>query len=225
MFRAVSIIGFVATFLGIAICCIVFPCCKECRWSPAGIFRRAIRLFTLLLLQQKLTPIGVLRKLVFLLAVICVLVLGITSFYPVLILNKNIYGYWLILHATFAAVFAICIAVLAVISASQYSLNWNDWPWLMRFTERITLVKCSNEQSSLVPRPSSIAGSIGQKILFWTIIILSLPLMLSIILSMFTLFGTYWQNLLIAIHRWTALAFALVAIIYAYLIIRMKMKQ
>src|SRR4030042_3958162 len=101
MFRIVSIISFIAAFTGIGLCCIVRPCCKECRWTPLAVIRRIIRIFTMLLLEQKLSPAGALRKLVSLLALLCFLVLAITSFYPVLVLGESIHGYWLILHATF----------------------------------------------------------------------------------------------------------------------------
>ncbi len=220
MFRTVSIIAFLATFVSIGTYCIVRPCCKECRWTPLAVLRRAVRVFTMLFLEQKLSPVGVLRKLVYLLALLCFLVLAVTSFYPVLIFKKPIHGYWLMLHATFAPVFAICLAVLAVMWAGNCRFNKNDWPWLTRIIERVTSVKSNGEEEAYsgVPGP-------GQKIAFWLIVVLALPLILSIILSMFSLFGTYWQELLLDIHRWTALAFAIAAIIHIYLIIRAKMKE
>lgn len=219
MFRIVSIIAFAVTFIGIAGCCIVLPCCKECCWGPISILRRGIRVFTMLLLEQKLSPAGVLRKLVFLLALLCFLVLAVTSFYPVLVLKEPIHGYWLMIHATFAPVFAICLAVLAVMWAGKCCFDKNDWPWLTRIIERITLTKRVGDG------PSKGCPGIGQKITFWLIFVLSLPLILSSILSMFPYFGTYWQGLLLNIHRWAALAFAIAAIIHIYLIVRAKMNE
>jgi hypothetical protein len=194
MFRAISIIGFVITFLGIGICCVAFPCCKECRWTPLAILKRAVRIFAMLPLEQKLNPLGIIRKLVYLLALLCFLILVITSFFPVLILKEPIHGYWLILHATFAPVFAICLAVLALMWAENLRFSKNDWPYL-------------------------------QKICFWLIIILAIPLILSIVMSMFPFLGTYWQELLLNIHRYTALAFAVIVIVHTYLIIRTRMEQ
>jgi len=219
MFRTVSIIAFLATFLGIGVCCLIFPCCKECRWTPLAILGRTIRIFTMLFLEQKLRPAGVLRKLVYLLALLCFLVLAITTFYPVLVLKEPIHGYWLMLHATFAPVFAICLAVLAVMWAGNCCFNKNDWLWLTRMLERITLVKRVGEE------PSNEVSGLGQKITFWLVVVLALPLILSIILSMFSFFGTYWQGLLLDIHRYTALVFAIVAIVHTYLMIRAKMKE
>lgn len=218
MFRTVSIIVFLAAFSGIGMCCLIFPCCKECRWGPLAVLRRAMRIFTMLFLEQKLSLVGALRKLVYLLALLCFLVLAVTSFYPVLILQEPIHGYWLMLHATFAPVFAICLAVLVVMWAGNCRFNKNDWPWLTRIIERVTLAKSDGDDSDAAP-------GLGRKITFWLIAGLALPLILSIILSMFPLFGTYWQGLLLDIHRYVALAFAVVAIVHIYLMIRAKMKE
>jgi cytochrome b subunit of formate dehydrogenase len=219
MFRTISIIAFLATFLGIGICCLIFPCCEECRKRPFAIFRRTVRIFTMLFLEQKLSLVGALRKLVYLLALLCFLVLAVTSFYPVIILKEAIHGYWLILHATFAMVFVICLAVLVVMWAGNCRFNRNDWPWLTRIIERVTLVKSGSDE------PFDGCPGLGRKITFWLIAALALPLILSIILSMFPFFGTYWQELLLDIHRYTALAFAVVAIVHTYLMIRAKMKE
>jgi hypothetical protein len=190
MFRIISIIGFLAVFLGIGICCAVFPCCKECRWTPFAIFRRAGYLFR----TQKLSPIGAIRRLVYLLALLCFLISVITSFYPVVVLKEAIYGYWLIMHVVFAPVFVVCLAVLAIMWAGNCSFEKND---------RLRL----------------------QKICFWLIIILAPLVTLSIVLSMFSLFGTGVQEFLLQLHRYSALLLALIVIVHTYLIIRTKMEQ
>jgi cytochrome b subunit of formate dehydrogenase len=212
MFYTISIIGFVVTFLGIGICCLAFPCCKQCQWAPLAILRRVVRILTMLPLEQKLSPVGALRKLVYLLALLCFLILAVTAFYPVLVLKEPIHGYWLILHATFAPVFVICLAGLAVMWAGNCCFNKNDWPPLQRVLGRESANKVD-------------ANELLRKICFWLIILLALPLILSIILSMFQLFGTYWQELLLNIHRYVALVFAVVAIVHTYLIIRTQMDK
>ena len=82
--------------------------------------------------------------------------------------------------------------------------------------QRITLTKSAVEEVHC-------ESCIGQRIAFWLIIFLALPLILSIVLSMFPYFGTHWQELLLSIHRYTALVFTLVAIVHTYLLIRIKM--
>lgn len=218
MFRMISIIGFVAVFLGIGLCCAVFPCCKECRWTPTAILKRAAHLLKI----KKSSPVSTVRKLVYLLALLCFLILAITGFYPVLVLKEPIHGYWLILHATFAPVFAICLAGLAIMWAENCSFNKNDWPPLQKALGRGT----ANETDIKKSCPERGRGNrLLQKICFWLIILLALPVILSIVLSMFLLFGTEGQEFLLDTHRYSALLLALVAIVHTYLIIRTQMEK
>jgi hypothetical protein len=178
-----------------------------------------VHLFTLIFLEQKLSLVGILRKLVYLLALLCFVVLAFTGFYPLLVLNKHISGYFVMVHATFAPVFAVCLAVLAVMSAGSSKLNKADFPLLQRILRRVARLKIALEE---VPSRSHL---LAQKIAFWLIIFLALPLILSIVLSMFRFFGTGWQEFLLAAHRWTALTFAVVVIIHTYLIVRAQIRQ
>jgi cytochrome b subunit of formate dehydrogenase len=198
MYQTISIIAFLITFVGIVLHRLVSPSRKK---------------------RQKKSPkkrsiVGILRILVYLLALLCFMVLAVTGFYPTLVLGEHISGYLLMIHATFAPVLAVCLAVLAVMWAGRCRLSYSDWPGFQRFVQRVTLVKSSGNKT---PHNSS---GLGQKITFWLIIFLALPLILSIILSMFTLFGTYWQELLLGTHRYTALVFAMVVIVHTYLVIR-----
>jgi len=64
-----------------------------------------------------------------------------------------------------------------------------------------------------------------KKAMFWAIAGLSLPLILSIVLSMLHLFGTHWQEILLAAHRWSALLFAVAVILHTYAAARLQMAQ
>jgi len=214
MFQTISIVAFAVTFGGIALNCVISPC-KECWRHP---LRKMVHLLTLLFIEQKLSPMGVLRKLVYLLALLCFVILAVTGFYPTIVLGEHISGYLVMVHATFSPIFAICLAVLAVMWARNCRFNQSDWPWFGRIVQRVTLVKSTGEEA-----PSKSSG-LGQKMAFWLIIFLALPLILSIVLSMFPLFGTHWQELLLGTHRYTALVFALVGIVHIYLVIRTKMQ-
>ncbi len=206
----ISIVAFAVTVGCLALNCIISPC-KECWRHP---LRKFVHLVRLLLLEKKLSLMEVLRKLVYLLALLCFVVLALNGFYAALVLGKSISGYWIMLQTTAGGVFAVCLAVLAVMWARNCRFNQSDWPWFGRIVQRVTLVKSTGEETQ---RKSP---GLGQKITFWLIIILALPLILSMILSMYTLFGTYWQELLLGIHRYTALVFALVGIVHTYLVIR-----
>ncbi len=55
---------------------------------------------------------------------------------------------------------------------------------------------------------------------FWLLILIALPLTLTMIASMFRFFGTEGQELLLIGHRWCALAFGCIALIFLYCLIR-----
>lgn len=213
MYKNISIIAFLITLTGIALHCIAFPANKERQWNPV---KKLVHLFTLLFIEQKLSFTGVVRKLVYLLALLCFVVLAITGFYPTLILDEHISGYLIMVHATFAPIFAICLAILALMWASRCRFTYCDWPWFQRLVQRVTLAKNAEEE------PLSKSQRLGEKMTFWLIIVLALPLILSIILSMFPYFGTGWQEFLLTTHRWTALVFAVVAIIHTYILLRIR---
>jgi len=168
---------------------------------------------------RKHSLVVILRMLVYLLALVCFVVLALTGFYPVLILGEHISGYLVMIHATFAPIFAICVAVLAVMWAGNCRFTAGDWPWFERIVRSITTVKSSDKAAQ------SKNSGLGQKITFWLIIFLILPLALSIILSMFTLFGTHWQELLLGLHRYTAYVFTVVVILHIFLLIRATAKK
>lgn len=167
---------------------------------------------------RKRSLVDILRILAYLVALLSFVVLAVTGFYPVLVLGEHISGYLVMVHATFAPVFAVCLAFLAVVWAHNCQFMRGDWPWFERIVQRVTLVKSGDDQS---PRKRS---GLGQKITFWLIVFLAVPLGLSIVLSMFPLFGTHGQELLLGTHRSLALIFAPVAILHTILLIRGRAK-
>jgi len=199
----------------------------------------------LLLLEQKLSLLGVFKKLVYLLALLCFCVLAVNGFFAAVVLGKSVSGYWIMLQTTAGGVFAVCVAILTVMWARRHRFNEGDWPGLQRILERITLAKRAGEEPlnpvrNSARRPKLEKGRIsngvnrsqadgvpglGQKITFWLLVVLALPLILSMVSSMFTLFGTHWQELLLEVHRYSALLFVLVAIVHIYLVIRVRMNE
>jgi len=169
--------------------------------------------------RQRRSLVDLLRILVYLVALFSFVVLALTGFYPVLVLGEHISGYLVMVHATFAPVFGGCLAILAVMWARQCRFTSGDLPWFERLVQRVALTERSDET---VHRKSS---GFGQKITFWLVIFLALPLGLSILLSMYPLVGTYWQEVLLYLHRYTAYVFSLVVIVHTVLLFRMKTKK
>ncbi len=211
-------VGFGATVAGITLHCVALPLAKGHRWTAEEVLRKLISLLMLLFVEQRLNPVRVLRKLVYLLALLCFVVLAITGFFPLVAFGKHISGYLVMVHATFAPVLAVCLAVLAVIWSPHCHFTRGDCPWFDRLIHRATLARGADKDAY------SKSSGLGQKITFWLIVILALPLMLSIVLSMFPLFGTHGQELLLNMHRYTALVFALVVIAHTYLMVRSQIE-
>jgi cytochrome b subunit of formate dehydrogenase len=214
MFQTVSILVLLATLLGVVIHWFAFPASRECRDS--GVVRGAIRVLSMLLIEQRNSLLGALKKLCYLVAVVCFLVLAITGFWPVLARGEHISGYPMMMHATFAPIFAICLAILAITWASSYRFAAGDCPWLQRLLRRVTRLHLP-----AVEGPCKCAAT-TQKIAFWAIVVLALPLILSIVLSMLPLFGTHYQELAMAAHRWTAMVFSVAVILHTYLAVRVR---
>jgi len=220
MFRTIAATGFVVVFAGIACHFLaslpkrddLFGKDRSCKFLD--ILRIPIYGLTLLLLEQKLTLVGVLRKLVYLLALLAFVVLVINGFYSSLILAGPISGYRLILQTTAGGIFTVCLAILAVMWAHNCRFDKNYWPWLTNLLRHQSANAAAPEKYELC-----------QKLCFWLIVVLALPLILSITLSMFTLFGTEGQKFLLQLHRYSALSLALIAIIHTYLLIRTKMNK
>jgi len=161
---------------------------------------------TLIFIEQKWSLLGVLRKLVFLLAILCFIILVITGFVPRVVFGIAITGWWLMIHATAAPIFAACVAILAVLWADRNRLDKNYWPLLNRIVGRSPKSTATPEKHELKLR-----------ICFWVILTMSLPVILSAVVSMFPIFGMHGQEILLQVHRYSTLLLSLFAIIYLYL--------
>jgi cytochrome b subunit of formate dehydrogenase len=153
---------------------------------------------------------------VYLVSLVCFVVLAFTGFWPVLVGGGHISGYLMMIHATFAPVFALCLALVALTWAGRNRFTTEDCPWVQRLLRRATRLHVPAEET---PGQCSL---LLYKATFWLLLFLALPLVLSIVVSMFHLLGTAWQHRALALHRWTSLVFVMVAIIHTYLGIRLR---
>lgn len=214
MFQTISIVGFLIAVVGIALHYIASPR-KGHVEPPLGILKRFVRLLTPLFLEQRLSLLGKLKNLVYLLTLLSFVVLVVTGFYPVLVLGEHLCGYLLMVHTSAGGVFSACLAFLAISWAQQNRFNQSDWPWLRR------LIRKEAAKEKFFPQNSDLA----RKACFWAILMLTLPVILSVILSMFPLFGTAGQYLLLNTHRYSTLLLAMVAIVHTYLVILTRRNQ
>jgi len=218
MFETIAILVFLATIGGILVHWCAFPANAECR---SGVIRGTVHVLCLFLIEQRASLLGALKKLCYLVSVVCFLVLGVTGFYPVLVHGEHLSGYLMMIHATFAPIFAICLAILALTWAGQYRFRQSDCPWLQGLLRRVTRLRIPAEAAE----GSCPCSMTAQKMAFWVIVFLALPLILSVVLSMLPLYGTHWQEFALAVHRWTALVFAVVVLVHTYLAVRTRIVQ
>ncbi len=211
MFQTIANIALVMTFVGVAAHWVLVP-----TGGPRNVVQGGVHAFSLLLIEQRASLLGVLKKLAYLVSLVCFLVLAITGFWPVLVRGEHISGYLMMIHATFAPVFALCLAILAVTWAGENRFMGEDCPWVQRLLRRTTRLQVPAQEKST---PCAV---LGYKATFWVLMFLALPLILSIVVSMFHILGTSWQYFAMAAHRWTALGFAIVAIVHTYLAIRTR---
>ena len=67
------------------------------------------------------------KKVIYLVTTLCVLILGLTGFIPVIFFGQHLSGVLLILHVSVAPVFAICMALIALFWAHQNQFLPGDW--------------------------------------------------------------------------------------------------
>jgi hypothetical protein len=154
--------------------------------------------------------IAVVRKMVYMVTVLSFLLLAVTGFAQILFSGDHLSGILLVIHVTVAPFFALSLAATAVLWAHSQRFDMDDWravrhlgrPGLRKETIRFALK----------------AG-------FWLILLLSLPLMLTVILELFPLFGTEGEAFLIRLHGYSALFLMLVALSHLYLTIAYAQHQ
>ncbi len=217
MFQTIASGVFLATVLCIAVHWTAFPVVAR-RRSAMDAVRALVHAGSLLLIEQRLSVLGVLKKLCYLVSAFCFVVLGITGFYYPIVRGEHITGYLMMLHATLAPVFAICMAILGVTWASRFRFDRKDCPWLRQLLRRTTRLRIAD-----VEGPSACAAETAWKVTFWLVVALAVPLILSIVLSMLPLVGTHGQDVLLATHRWIAVAFAVAVLVHTYMAIRVRM--
>ncbi|HIJ72332.1 MAG TPA: hypothetical protein HPP87_13405 [Planctomycetes bacterium] len=207
MFRYITIAGLVLVIAIIATHRIVASPRKPKGKQSYNPLRALVYLLTLLLLPQRLGFFGRIRKLLYLLALLCFIILAVTGFYPALVLNQRLSGYLLMIHVTAGGVFAACLALLALMWADLCRFDKFDLKWITGLFCHTEEYQAKNTHTRLFP-----------KLIFWLILIAALPLILSVVLSMFPMFGTEWQILSAGIHRYSALAFAVLAVLHIYML-------
>ncbi len=147
---------------------------------------------------------SLLRSLVYSLNALLFVLLAVTGFLPVLFLGDHLTGIMLVIHVTVAPLFALSLAGLALLWAHRLRFDESDWQFLVGYRKQR-----SRNKEALV--------RFALKTGFWLVLVFSLPLILTVILELFPLFGTEGEEFLIRSHGYSALLLTLVALIGIYL--------
>lgn len=148
------------------------------------------------------------------LLLLCVLFMGATGFIPVIFLGRPMAGYTLMLHVAIAPLFSLCAVVMSLIWPYTHRFDAGDWDYVRSMVQR----KRSRK------RKSNRAGAFYRRFLFWLLVILSVPLISSMLFSMYPVFGTVGQDLLLEVHRYCALLYVLAVMGYFYLTVVKRKK-
>ncbi|MBN1817200.1 MAG: hypothetical protein JW828_07545 [Sedimentisphaerales bacterium] len=211
MFATISIWAIIIVLGLVVVHWFACPVGQKRDLSFGGLVRFKVHVLTMFFLDQKLTLVGKLKKLVYMVALLCFLILFLTGFVPRLICGVPLSGYTLMIHATFAPVFAVCAMIAIVGYAQQCRFTRDELDWV----ERLMRCRCKDLLCN---------SDLGRKLTFWLAAVLILPVALSMIVSMYPIFGTKGQEILFELHRYFALVLVLVAIGHVYLVMRAKFK-
>jgi len=152
-------------------------------------------------MSTKTEPFKILRKILYRITVLLFLILVISGFFPVLILGQSLSGFLLIVHVTVAPLFVLFFTLSVLFNAHSQQFDINDWNYVSRGDTEQNFSKIHH----LV---------FWKKICFWLFTIFSLPAILSVIISMYPLFGTDGQYFLLDMHRYSVLFLFTIAAIF-----------
>jgi len=147
-------------------------------------------------------PLGRWQRLLYAVTILSLLVLVFTGFWPA-VRGEPLRGWLLMIHNSAAPAFAIGLLVLAFL-------------WAERRPARLV----ESPVATGVPGATASATCFGrgQRLVFWAAALLATVLVLTMMFSMVQIFGTPGQELLFEIHRYSALAMVLVAMVHGYLV-------
>ncbi|NOY59091.1 MAG: hypothetical protein GXO75_09180 [Calditrichaeota bacterium] len=157
---------------------------------------------------RSLSSVEFSNKLLFPLTAFCVLVMALTGFIPVVFFGTHMSGYILMLHVATSSLFALCIALAGILWAHKHRFEKADWQVFRALFSR----------NADVDLTKKVKSEFWNKVCFWSVINLSVLAISSIVASMYKIFGTHGQELLLQFHRYSTLLLIVLATIYTFLV-------
>lgn len=148
--------------------------------------------------------LAVARPAVYMIAFTLMCILGLTGFLQVIFTGGSPSGVLLLIHMIAAPLFALALAAASLLWSHDQQLREEDLPLLGQAVRTGTLYGATT------------LAAVGRA-LYWLILVCALPLLLSIILSLFPLFGTDGEVWLIGLHGYSAIALVAAALLHGYI--------
>ena len=160
--------------------------------------------------SKNLSCLSKIKRILVVISIISLLVMFLTAFSGRLASDQLMSGYILMIHVGTAPLFILCVVMLLIMWGYQCRLNDKEWA---QFLDLLRFKTTSSEKSLLII-----------KLTYWISMVLSLPVSLSMLISMFTLFGTHGQEVLFSIHQYASLALVSSSMVHVYLLLRHQCK-
>lgn len=150
--------------------------------------------------EEKSPAFQIFSNFLFVLTSIFFIVLALTGFIPILIFGGHLSGILLIIHVTTAPLFVLTFMLTLVFKAQKNQFTQDDFKYL--------------KEKWILKNATNISEQFNQKLCFWLFAVFSLPAILSMVLSMYPLFGTGWQVAMLNLHQFSVLALLIVSMLY-----------
>lgn len=148
------------------------------------------------------------NKLLFPLTLFCVIIMALTGFIPIIFFGTRMSGYILMLHVATSPLFALCIALAGILWAHKHRFELADWQVFRALFSRNADVNITKTEKN----------QFWNKVCFWGVITLAVFAISSIVASMYKIFGTHGQELLLQFHRYSTLGLIILITIYTFLV-------
>ncbi len=152
------------------------------------------------------SPLKSLERLLLIALVVLFGILAFSGFLLPVLVGEHLTGTFLIIHVTVAPLFALSLASLAIL-------------WGHRL--RLDSLPLNGKPAGLPPSSvlNNVKSWLWMKMSFWSILLLSLPLLLSVILGMYPLFGTDGEQFLIGLHGYSALVLSWIVLLQLVVVV------
>jgi hypothetical protein len=126
----------------------------------------------------------------------------VISGYESLISGQKLTGYWLMIHAAAAPVFAVGAILILLFWAHRNRLVHTDWNRLRRPIGKAK------------PGVSNAYFVVFRKLFFWIAAAAAIPAVISVALAMFPVLASVWQEDLILVHRFSVIPLAVSSLLF-----------